>query len=323
MYVFGVDIGGTGIKAGIVDGNGSIAVKSSIPTDRSLDPEKIASDIAAQLLELSERARIPVSEISGIGVGCPGAIDGERGTVDYSNNLRWEEVPLLKLIRKHIDLPSRISNDANVAALGETVFGAGREYSDTVFVTLGTGVGGGVVIENKLFEGNRSKGTELGHMVVMHDGELCTCGRRGCLEAYASATALIRDTKVAMRKDKSSRMWEFVGGDLDAVDGRTAFECAKKGDYSAKKVVDNYIEYLGEGLCNFINIFRPKAIILGGGVCAQGDYLLRPLRRFIKDFAYGGEHSPSVELLIATLGNDAGILGAAAMMMGEGVGTLR
>ena len=183
-------------------------------------------------------------------------------------------------------------------------------------------MGGGVVIENKLFEGNESKGTELGHTVIVHGGELCTCGRRGCLESYASATALIRDTKVAMRKDKNSAMWDYVGGDIEKVDGKTAFECSKKGDYSAKKVVNDYLEYLGEGLCNFINIFRPQAIILGGGVCAQGEYLTNPLKRFIKDFSYGGDKSPSVDLLVATLGNDAGLIGAASLILGGGVETL-
>lgn len=322
MYAFGVDIGGTGVKAGIVDENGKIVVKSSIATDRSLDYKIIVKQIAQQLKDLAEKGGVDIRDIAGIGIGCPGAINGKKGTVDYSNNLCWSDVPLLAELKKYIDLPSKISNDANVAALGETVFGAGKNYSDTVFITLGTGVGGGVVIENKLFEGNESKGTELGHTVIVHGGELCTCGRRGCLESYASATALIRDTKVAMRKDKNSAMWDYVGGDIEKVDGKTAFECSKKGDYSAKKVVDDYLEYLGEGLCNFINIFRPQAIILGGGVCAQGEYLTNPLKRFIKDFSYGGDKSPSVDLLIATLGNDAGLIGAASLILGGGVETL-
>lgn len=322
MYAFGVDIGGTGIKAGIVDDCGKVIVKSSIPTDRSLDYKIIVAQIADQLKALCDKSGIALNDIAGVGIGCPGAINSKKGTVDYSNNLCWSDVPLLEELRKYISLPSKVSNDANVAALGETVFGAGKDYSDTVFITLGTGVGGGVVIDNKLFEGNESKGTELGHTVIVRGGELCTCGRRGCLESYASATALIRDTKVAMRKDKSSKMWNYVDGSLDKVDGKTAFECAKQGDYSAQKVVEDYLEYLGEGLCNFINIFRPQAIILGGGVCAQGEYLIAPLRRFIKDFSYGGDKSPSVDLLIATLGNDAGLIGAASLILGGGVQTL-
>lgn len=315
MYVFGVDIGGTGVKAGIVDEQGKIVIKSSIPTDRGHDYKVIVKDIADQLKKLAADSGIAMSEISAIGVGCPGAINSQKGTVDYSNNLCWENVPFLAELKQYIDLPSAISNDANVAALGETKFGAGKAFSDTVFITLGTGVGGGVVIGGKLFEGNESKGTELGHTVIVRGGELCTCGRRGCLEAYASATALIRDTKVAMKKDKRSKMWDYVDGDIDKVDGKTAFECSKMGDYSAQKVVEDYIEALGEGLCNFANIFRPQAIILGGGVCAQGEYLTAPLRQFLANYCYGGEHSPEVKILIATLGNDAGLIGAASLVM--------
>ncbi len=317
MYAFGVDIGGTGIKSGIVDGNGKIVIKSSIPTDRSFDYKVIAADIAKQLYKLAEDSGIAVSEISGIGIGCPGAVNSKKGTVDYANNLYWTDVPLVDELNKHINLPAKVSNDANVAALGETVFGVGKEYSDTILITLGTGVGGGVVIGKKLFEGNESKGTELGHMVIIKDGEPCTCGRRGCMESYASATALIRDTKRAMEKDKDSAMWDFVGGDVNKVDGRTSFECAKKGDKSALTVVENYITYLGEGLVNFINIFRPEALIIGGGVCAQGEYLTTPLKKFIKENAYGGDHAPDVELLIATLGNDAGLIGAASLILSE------
>ncbi len=314
MYVFGVDVGGTGIKSGIVDENGKIVIKSSIPTDKGHDYEVIVKDIANQLNALCEESGIPLTEIGGIGVGCPGTIDSAKGVVNYSCNLDWSYVPLVEELGKYFDVPVKIGNDANVAALGETTFGAGKAYHDTVMITLGTGVGGGVVIENRLFEGNGSAGTELGHTVIVAGGELCSCGRRGCMEAYASATALVRDTKVEMRKNPKSIMWDFVGGDIDKVDGRTSFECAKKGDYSAKRVVDNYIEYIGEGLCNFVNVFRPQAIILGGGVCAQGEYLTEPLEKYISTFSYGGDRSPHVELLVATLGNDAGLIGAASLL---------
>lgn len=317
MYIFGVDIGGTGIKLGIVDETGKIVIKSSIPTNADAGYEVIIKNLANQLKKLCEDSGIALSEVSAIGIGCPGAINSKKGTVDYSNNLRWTDVPLVDELHKYFDLPIKVSNDANVAALGEHVFGAGKRYNDTVMITLGTGVGGGVVIGDKLFEGNESKGTELGHIVIVHNGELCSCGRRGCVEAYASATALIRDTKVAMKKDKASKMWGYVGGDINKVDGKTAFECAKTGDYSAQRVVDDYIEYLGEGLCNYINIFRPQALILGGGVCAQGENLLAPLREYVKRYWYGGEKSPHVELLIAELGNDAGLIGAASLFLGQ------
>lgn len=314
MYSIGIDIGGTNIKAGIVDETGKIIVKSSIRTDSAGGYKKIVSDITAQIKDLCANSNIALSEVSGAGIGCPGAIDSKAGVVNYSNNLEWVDVPLCDELKNNLNIPFYVSNDANVAALGEYMFGAGKNYQDVIMITLGTGVGGGIVIGGKLFEGNQSKGAELGHMVIRSGGELCTCGRRGCMESYASATALIRDTKVAMKKDKASSMWTYAQGKLENVSGKTAFECAKTGDYSAKKVVDDYVEALGEGLCNFINIFRPEAIILGGGVCAQGENLLKPLRDFCKNFSYGGDKSPNVELIIASLGNDAGLVGAASLV---------
>ena len=314
MYYIGVDIGGTGIKTGIVKEDYTLLDKSSIPTDKSFDYKVIVKDIAKQIDALISKNGITWDEVGAIGIGCPGAINSEKGIVDYANNLHWEEVPLAPALSEETGKIVKVSNDANVAALGETKCGAGKKYHDTILVTLGTGVGGGVVIENKLFEGFESKGTELGHMVIVRNGEQCSCGRKGCLEAYASATALIRDTKRAMEKDKNSLMWKFSPS-LDKVDGRTSFECAKQGDASAQKVVDEYITYLGEGISNFVNIFRPQAILLGGGVCAQGEYLTKPLKQFVHDNTYGGKNIPEPEILIASLGNDAGIIGAASLVI--------
>jgi glucokinase len=209
-------------------------------------------------------------------------------------------------------LPVKIANDANVAALGETKFGCGKAYNNTVMLTLGTGVGGGIIIDGKLFEGNRSAGAELGHSVIVAGGEQCTCGRKGCLEAYASATALIRDIKRAMLADKNSKMWEI--GSLDNVTGKTAFDY-KDCDQSAKTVVDSYIEKLGVGITNIANEFRPEAVILGGGVCAQGDNLIKPLQEFVNKEIFAGEKGPQVKILTATLGNSAGLLGAIALYL--------
>ncbi len=313
MYI-GVDIGGTGIKTGIVTKEGKIVVKSSIPTDRSFDPVVIADDIAKQILDLLASQNMTVSEIRAIGVGVPGAINSATGVVDYNNNLHWRKVPLAQMLSERTSLPVKISNDANVAALGETKFGAGKAYHDTILITLGTGVGGGVVIDGKLFEGNESKGTELGHTVIVKNGEPCSCGRKGCLEAYASATALIRDTKRAMEKNPDSLMWKFSPS-LDKVDGRTSFECAKQGDAAAQAVVDAYVEALGEGLANFVNIFRPQAIVLGGGVCAQGKNLTDPVDAYVKANSYGEDFAPPVEITTATLGSDAGLIGAASLVI--------
>lgn len=316
-YGIGVDIGGTGIKVGIVKDNGKIISKTSFPTAVQNGANEIIDELGRAIQKLVADSDIDERDILGVGVGCPGAISSASGIVDYANNLNWKNVHLGENLGAMIGKPIKVSNDANVAALGEAIFGVGRTYKDTIFITLGTGVGGGIVINRELYEGNESKGAEIGHTVIVVDGEPCTCGRRGCMEAYSSATALIRETKRAMEKDKNSLMWDFVGGDINAVDGRTSFESAKKGDKSAAEVVDNYVKYLSEGMLNFANIFRPQAIILGGGVCAQGEYLIDKLRNYCKNQKWGYTGTPAFEVLVASLGNDAGIIGAAALIFAE------
>ncbi len=310
MYCIGIDIGGMSIKAGVVDKDGKIVKKGKVVTDVAAGEHKIINDIGRLVLSLADPND---RDFVGIGIGCPGAINSSTGVVDRAFNLNWHKVALAEELARMINKPIKVSNDANVAALGETMFGVGRMYTDTVFLTLGTGVGGGIVLGGKLYEGNESKGAELGHMVLVVDGEPCSCGRNGCMEAYCSASALIRETKKAMLADKNSAMWKF-SPTLDDVDGRTAFECSKAGDRSANAVVDYFVKYLGEGMLNFANIFRPQAIILGGGVCAQGDYLIYKLKDYCKDRNYGFADTPRFDILVAQLGNDAGIIGAAGLI---------
>ena len=313
MYCVGVDIGGMSVKIGVVDEKGNILKKDRVVTDVVGGPHKIISDIGnaiKSLVDINDR------DFLGIGIGCPGAINSARGTVDRAFNLNWHRVAIVDELARIINTHIKVSNDANVAALGEAMYGAGRTYTDTIFLTLGTGVGGGIVLNGKLYEGNESKGAELGHMVLVVDGEPCSCGRRGCMEAYCSATALIRETKKAMLADKSSAMWKMAPT-LDDVDGKTAFECSKQGDKAANEVVDYFVKYLGEGMLNFANIFRPQAIILGGGVCAQGDYLIYKLKDYCKDRNYGFADTPRFDILTARLGNDAGIIGAAGLIFAD------
>lgn len=313
MYCVGVDIGGMSIKVGVVDQNGKILKKGKVVTDVAGGSHKIINDISQlikSLVDINDR------DFLGVGIGCPGAINSARGTVDRAFNLNWHHVALVDELARTINRHIKVSNDANVAALGEAMFGVGRTYTDTIFLTLGTGVGGGIVLNGKLYEGNESKGAEMGHMVLVVDGEPCSCGRRGCMEAYCSATALIRETKKAMLADKNSAMWKF-SPNLDDVDGRTAFECSKQGDKAANDVVNYFVKYLGEGMLNFANIFRPQAIILGGGVCAQGDYLIYKLKDYCKDRNYGFADTPRFDILTAQLGNDAGIIGAAGLIYAD------
>jgi glucokinase len=311
-YYIGIDLGGTFIKGAVVSDSGEMLASDKIPTERALGPEKVIANIAGlseKLLTLSGKTK---ADIVGIGIGVPGMIDGKRGVVVYSANFGWRNSNITEPLEKLTGLPVRITNDANAAALGETKFGVAKKYKNTLLLTLGTGVGGGAVIDGKLFEGNQGAGAEFGHSVIEFGGEPCACGRRGCLEAYASASALIRNTKRAMEADKSSKLWQI--GSIDKVSGKTAFDFYDV-DESARRVVDSYIEKLACGIINFANTLRPEAVILGGGVCAQGENLTRPLRKILEREIYAGKTGPEVELLIAELENNAGSLGAAALFM--------
>lgn len=314
MYVIGVDIGGMSVKAGVVDENGKILASNRRKTGETA--EKIVELLTEQINELLLGLNIKAQDLSGIGIGSPGIVDSENGIVKKSCNLPFTEFNLVKAMRAYFDMPVKLSNDANVAALGEAIFGCAKDCKDSVMFTLGTGVGGGIVINNKLYEGGCSAGAELGHVTLVSGGEPCNCGRRGCIESYCSATALIRQTKEEMKNNTSSAMWKFVGGDVEKVDGRTAFECSKTGDASAIKVVDKFVEYLSDAAMSMFNIFRPQAFILGGGVSAQGEYLNAKIREKCEKHFYGYEGTPVPEILTATLGNDAGIIGAAALIYG-------
>ena len=312
MYTIGIDVGGMSIKFGLVNDKGEIVCRTRVKSASTF--KQAVADMINCVNDLLSQKNISLSDIKGIGIGCPGAVTSETGVVDFLPNLGWENVPLGPELEKAFGVKVKISNDANVAALAEAMYGCAKDYNSSVMFTLGTGVGGGMIIDRKLFEGGRSRGAELGHVTLFLDGKPCTCGRRGCVEAYASATALIAQTKEAMLQDKSSKMWEFVGNDIEKVDGRTSFECAKQGDETANKVVDTYVYYLSESILNMLNIFRPDAFILGGGISAQGDYLIDKIKKYCEKFDYGYKQAPRTEILVAKLGNDAGIIGAAALI---------
>ena len=311
-YYLGIDLGGTFIKGGIVDDLGNVIASDKIPTEREGGPQHVTLNIVGLCKQLLSKTTLSEADIVGIGIGVPGMIDSQNGEVVFSNNFGWEHFYIAPEVEKHMGVPVKIANDANVAALGETKFGCGKKYKNTVMLTLGTGVGGGIVLDGKLYEGNRSAGAELGHSVIMRGGEQCSCGRRGCLETYASATAIIRDTVRAMNAHSDSKMWEI--GSTNKVNGKTAFDYYEIDEY-ARLVVDNYIESLGVGIANIANVFRPEAVILGGGVCAQGDALITPLKKQLAREIYAGERGPSVDIVIAELENSAGLLGAAALLM--------
>ena len=309
----GVDNGGMSVKYGLVNENGNILAKRTVKTEGTAD--SVIDTLGKALVAFLEENGLKKEEIEGVGIGCPGAITAATGTVEYSNNLGWKNVKLTDGLKKYLDTEYKVSNDANVAALGEATFGAAKEFSDVIMLTLGTGVGGGIVLGNKLYEGNESKGAELGHAVLVLGGEECTCGRKGCIEAYCSASALIRDTKRAMLRDTDSKMWDYANNDIHNVNGRTAFAMARENDPAAVQVVNDYIMYLSESIMNYCNIFRPQAVVLGGGISGEGKYLIDRVAQYCKERHYGYQGTPEVKILAATLGNDAGIIGAAALLV--------
>ncbi len=316
-YYVGIDLGGMSAKAGLFDANGMLLAKDTVKTGKENGYAATVTDLAALVKKVCEKGKVPFSSVCGVGLGSPGIVNGRDGAVVSWTNFGWEDRPLAADLSKALNgLKVRIANDANAAALGEARFGAGKKYGNSILITLGTGVGSGIILDGKIFEGFRGGAAEAGHMTLVVGGIPCTCGRRGCFEQYASATALIRDTKRAMFEHKDSAMWKLAGAP-EQVDGRTAFTAAKEGDKAAQEVVKNYIMYLSEGILNLVNLFRPQAIIVGGGVSGEGDYLLQPVRKYVDEHLFVGFDRIPLSIVRADLGNDAGIWGAYALALDD------
>lgn len=311
MYNIGIDLGGTNIKVGLVDENYNIVQKATAKTNLPRPADEICGTIVELIWQCLNAAKVTIGEVNSIGIGTPGVANRNSGIVLYSCNLDFHNTDLRTLLKQRLDKPIFVENDANAAAFGEVLAGAGKGYSDVVVVTLGTGVGGGIIIGGKIYTGFNFCGAELGHTVIEFNGRQCGCGRKGCFEAYSSATALINMTKEAMEANKESAMWGLVGGDIEKVDGKTAFDGMRANDEAAKGVVNMYIEYLGCGLTNIVNTFQPEVLLIGGGICKEGENLTKPLYEIICRDMYCVDEKQSTKLDICKLGNDAGIIGAA------------
>lgn len=315
-HYIGIDIGGMSIKAGIVNELGEIIAKDSCVTFTDKHYSVMVEDAFKLCQKLLSDTSLTKDDIFGIGIGCPGTIWSNEGIITYANNLHFNKVPFVKELKKYWDTKIFIENDANCAALGEYLFGSGKGSDNCILITLGTGVGSGFILNGEIFSGKRGSGAEAGHMVIKINGEKCTCGRRGCWETYASATALIRDTKRAMKKNPDSIMNE-IASQKGKVSGKTAFEGAKRGDKAAKSVVKRYVKYIGTGLVNLVNIFRPDRIMIGGGISNEGDYFIAMIQKYVNKYHYGGKINPKAKVVRAWLLNDAGIIGAASLAMKE------
>jgi len=308
MVYVGIDLGGTNIAAGVVDDHGKLLNRVSCPTGVERGHEAVIADMAALALEAIEKSDYELSDLAAVGVGLPGIMDPNTGIVPFCTNLGWHQVPLVELMRRVVDKPIYGDNDATVAALAESVAGVTAGCANSVFLTLGTGLGGGIILNHKIYSGTHGVASELGHMIIVAGGELCSCGNRGCWERYASATALIRMSKEASAK---------YGGALadmnpDAITARTVEDAARAGDKAALEAFDQFTDYLALGIVSIINFLDPEVIAIGGGVSGAGDFLLDPVREKLKKYVFY-KTMPYARVERAALGNDAGIIGAAML----------
>ncbi len=313
MKTIGIDIGGTNVVCGLVNEDGKIEAKAACKTLPDRPAQEIIGDIASLVDRVLEESGTDRDSVLFCGAACPGIANVDTGVIEYSCNLpSFLNYPLAKELKKKTGIARvKIENDANCAAKGEAEVGAAKGVFSSVFITLGTGVGGGFVKDGRIFHGFNFAGAELGHIVIDPNGPLCSCGRKGCWETFSSATALVRQTRAAMEADKKSVMWELVGGDPDQVDGRTAFDGLRRGDETARRVVDSFCRYLACGITNIVNIFQPEILSVGGGISAEGETLLAPVREILEREEYSRNCVKRTELKKAVLGNDAGIIGAA------------
>jgi len=313
MYRLGIDLGGTNIVAGVVDENYSILSKSDCKTSVPRPETDICDSMTQMALDAIEKAGLTIDNIESVGIGVPGACNPETGIIEYSANLFFHNWHIVEMMEDKLQKNVVIENDANAAAYGEYLAGAAEGAKNAVVITLGTGIGAGIIIDGKIYSGSNYAGAEMGHMVIVYDGNKCACGRKGCWETYASASGLITLTKSAILREKPdySYMLKTCDGDINKVNGITAFRAMRAGDPLATEVVDEFIRYLACGITNAINIFQPDILCIGGGISNEGQALLSPLNSIIEEERYTKHNHKQTIICQAALGNDAGIIGAA------------
>ncbi len=311
MYI-GVDLGGTGIKAGVVNQKGEILSKGSIPTQVERGYGPISADIAQLCREVVGKAGFTLADIAAIGVGVPGICDPKTGVIPFCTNLGWHDVPFVSELQRYIDLPVHVDNDATVAGFAESIAGVSAGSEASVFLTLGTGVGGAIIIGGRPYSGVHGVGSEIGHMILALDGEPCSCGNKGCFERYASATAIIREGCRAVAEHPESAIMKRCGGKVERINAKMIIDCAKEGDKTARDVFATYVKGLAHGIVSIINILDPEVIVLGGGVSMAGEFLLSAVREEVEKLVFY-KTMPHAHIELAQLGADAGIIGAALL----------
>ena len=309
-YIIGIDVGGMSAKGALFTSDGQLLCTKNVKTNKADGFEGTLRKLSVLANDLTKEQGVDFGDVESIGLGVPGVVNSNNGVVLRWSNFNWSDVPFAETLSRYTGKSVYIANDANVAALGEAKFGATAQYQSSILLTIGTGVGGGMVFDGKLIEGFQSAGAELGHITIREGGLPCACGRLGCYEKYASASALILQTRHAMVENLQSEMWKIAEGKIENVDGTTAFKAAKAGDETAKKVIEQFVSYLSEGIADFVNILRPEAIVLGGGIANEGEALFEPLRKAVDERSYIAMDIVPLKIVGAKLGNKAGIYGA-------------
>ncbi len=311
MNILGIDIGGTSIKFGVVNEEGKVNNCHSLPINKKLDQ----NEQIKQLLRFIKDIYKNNFDFTGIGIGIPGSINSELGEVEFSNNLHWKNFKIVNLFNNEFaGIKIKITNDANAAALAEAKFGSAKGEKNVVLLTLGTGVGSGIIINGKLYEGNKSRGAEIGHSLLVMDGIKCTCGRKGCLEMYASASALCSQANKAIKQFPNSQLAKNINT-YGKIDGKIIFDSMKEGCKIATNVINTYIKYLSEGIINICNIFRPSSVVLSGGIANQKEILTNKINQYLKDNNYGFPPACKVDVKCSELGANTGIIGAASLLL--------
>lgn len=313
--VLGVDVGGTKIAAAVVTDEGKVVSRGYGSTSAQAGPQVVIDNIFATIDRTISSSNVVLSQLSGIGIAAAGIIDSKKGKVIFSPNLPgWHEVPLGDAVHQRFNVSTYLGNDANLAALGEWRFGVKKQVANLIYITVSTGIGGGIICNGKLYTGVLGAGGEIGHMTIDVNGPRCNCGNVGCWETLASGTALAREAVKHIKEGASTSIVEFAGGDLTKVDAKVVFEAAKQGDRLANKLIARLGYYLGVGLTNVVNIFNPELILIGGGVAKMGDLLLEPAIKVVKERAFTTS-ATSVQIRPALLGDDSSILGAVAFVL--------
>lgn len=312
MVYIGIDVGGTGVQVGVVSEQGKILATDSFPTGVGRPYQEMVQDMVRCTKSAVTKAGLTLEDVKSIGLGIPGIADAKTGTVIFCTNLGWRDIPLRAEIQKYIDKPVYIDNDATVAGLAESVAGVSANTDSSVFLTLGTGVGGGIIIHGKVWSGSHGVGSEIGHMILKMGGEPCTCGNHGCVERYCSATAIIRMAREAVKEHPESAILTGAKGDPANINAKIVFDAAKASDPVGMQVFSEYVSYLAQAISNIIQFLDPEVIALGGGVSKAGDFLLNAVREEVPHYLLY-KNIPAARIELAKLGADAGIIGAAML----------